>query len=524
MQQSSCSCGETECDLFYCLSCLQEGDSEKELLCPICVGGHIKKSHNVKTIKDHTPVICNTHKILKTEYCKSCDTTICCNCRKNHRNHEIGDLEVRAKELKTEVFELLSELDLKEKPLQRRKEHLNDASTTNNEKQHNLKETILREIEALKTACLEKIEENLRTLNEEKENCSKAIEEILKLQTGSRNLLSLNNAALVEQFHVTKKAYSEQKENIENQTNKGEVNVKSCEIEAVQNQIEAFKESLTSMIQNETRLEPENVENELTVSLESGKKLQPPKLEARSVVTLVYFCENFKLTVGNGELRIDKLQVEFPLVTYKQVSTHNFDCEIMRTFKLMSDVLIILTNNGKLFQLGERHSSLNSNSKLIEFELPKFENLLFPYNVGMAGSDWCYWDATKSKIKYSHDDDVEVACDVFPKLLTSSAEFAVFELGSSALLFVYPLEQLYGRRIMRFVVPRRSINHVEVIAWNANFILLLVWSIQERRAVEVILKPGQDKVGKKFTWREKDASKPFGVTLSNNSLRTLLPA
>ncbi|XP_075264822.1 uncharacterized protein LOC142356973 [Convolutriloba macropyga] len=131
-------CNNETTELFHCETCnrsREDNPSEKELLCDVCVGPHLQRGHLILDRKGYGPLVCPEHKLLQQEYCRTCDLTFCSKCTRKHSKHEFDTLEKRGSELRGQVFEMITELELGEKPLRLKKEEMSDVIESHKKEQ-----------------------------------------------------------------------------------------------------------------------------------------------------------------------------------------------------------------------------------------------------------------------------------------------------------------------------------------------------------------------------------------------------
>ena len=112
-QCESCS-EETETDnLFKCSTCISTADLSGTPLyhCDMCIVLlHVKKGHEILDYNSLKPEICSEHKMICSLFCTSCTEIHCTKCVSKHTNHNIMSLKEKASEVRSKVFEKLSEL------------------------------------------------------------------------------------------------------------------------------------------------------------------------------------------------------------------------------------------------------------------------------------------------------------------------------------------------------------------------------------------------------------------------------
>lgn len=125
MMERSCSnCNDANVDLFTCGCCVidekpEENGATPKYYCSCCIIRCTKAGHKIRNLKGQEPLVCSDHKIVKSEYCQTCDHPLCFKCLASHFTHEPGSLELKACNRKRKIFEFLSEMETAEKPLRK---------------------------------------------------------------------------------------------------------------------------------------------------------------------------------------------------------------------------------------------------------------------------------------------------------------------------------------------------------------------------------------------------------------------
>ena len=424
LQCDQCSTHSTE--LFTCETCCQvdeQVESAKEQICDVCIGSHLRRNHSIVDGKGNEPSICTEHKMLELEFCQSCDATFCWKCMSKHSNHSFNKLEKRGTELRGKVFEMLTDLELAEKPLRAEKERLTKIS-----------ENRLKELQALREqvdAKIEKLRKNLTIIDE---NCTQAKSEVVKvteniektvdLQQKLRELLSSSNAHLLKKFAETKREVMELKFEHENVTRTDNSTLKNSGDELI---AQNFVESTTGLNDNlNAIMSPEGPKTE---------KQWNPLLNVKATSDFIFSRDNevFRIFGGNGKLITELIEVsESGAVTHsiKGVIDFNeklnYDRLFCFNFRSSTAVLIITDKNSAyLLVLQEKGIQLKKT------ELPSFKNILFPYSQNYRGElEWCYWNENDKSIIFTHNSQFRIECNFLPSVRRSNAS------DSSRLVFI----------------------------------------------------------------------------------------
>ncbi|XP_063726959.1 transcription intermediary factor 1-alpha-like [Symsagittifera roscoffensis] len=210
MSNSVCvSCEDTfpNIKLNRCQSCSEKQDNAAvvEFLCEDCVIAHIRKGHTVVDSKGNEPLTCSKHSLICTEYCATCDVPFCLKCIGNHSDHKFQSVDEKASEVKAKVFEILEELEMKEKPLRLKQKANADVYSQNKQLVHDLKEMVKEECKKLEEHLLRKIDEKLELNNDLSSELKSIYEKLLDLQKMTRELLSQSNPRLLKDIVATAK-------------------------------------------------------------------------------------------------------------------------------------------------------------------------------------------------------------------------------------------------------------------------------------------------------------------------------
>jgi hypothetical protein len=102
------NCSDANVDLFTCNFCAIKqwpegnGDTPK-YYCSCCIMRCTKVGHKIRNLKGQEPLVCSEHKIVKSEYCQTCDVPVCFKCLPKHGKHEPNPLEPKASNRKRKI-------------------------------------------------------------------------------------------------------------------------------------------------------------------------------------------------------------------------------------------------------------------------------------------------------------------------------------------------------------------------------------------------------------------------------------
>ncbi|XP_075260744.1 uncharacterized protein LOC142352201 [Convolutriloba macropyga] len=486
------SCGEREIELYTCETCDQIGecsnDVTKELFCESCICPHVKKGHDVRTSKGQVPLVCVDHKKLHNQYCKTCDVSFCPKCLGNHSEHKMGSIDERAIEIKKEVFEMLTKLELDEKPLRAKKEAISEARSCHENEQMHLQDLCEKKLDELRQIWLKRIDENLRFVELEQKEITDQIEDLLKLQRRSRDSLAMTSPHLVNDFKGLSSEYKEVCEYRE-KTLAMVCQVKSCDFSDV-----------TELI--------DQIGNEVDRKLKTVvTKIDNRCLKRFPVMAVVY--SNFIFTVEDRIMKIERLKVdgssslhltdvgkiEFSqdVKTYYSIYCTNYLCSC-----------IIFTNSGTIFRADI------SNSKVClktEIEVPAFPNLVCPF--GYNGEvHWCYWLEDRKVLKFSHNLNFVIRSTSTPRMRSRGigGYRIVLTTENNEILIVDPYN-FTNELIPRTKHNAKAIDHVTFVGD-----CLFIWDV-EMKSVTFMLKRSKQ-------WSTKETQRwndPTQLILFENS-------
>ena len=452
------SCGESEIELYCCETCDQIGecsnDVTKELLRESCISSHVKKGHDVRTSKGQVPLVCGDHKKLHNLYCKSCDVSFCPKCLGNHSKHEMGSIDERAIEIKKEVFEMLTTLELDEKPLRAKKEAISEAKSCHEIEQMHLKDLFETKLEELRRIGLKRIDENLGYVEVEQKEITDQIEDLLKLQRRSRDSLAMTSPHLVNDFKGLSSEYKEVCEYRE-KTLAMVCQVKSCDFSDV-----------TELI--------DQIGNEVDRKLKTAvTKIDNRWLKRFPVIGFSW--PNFIFTVEDRIMKIERLEVDgsnsLHLTDVGEIEfSHDVKsyCSIYDGNYLCS--CIIFTSSGTVFRADISYSNVCLKTKI---EVPAFPNLVCPF--GYNGQvHWCYLLEDRKVLKFRHNSNLEIQCNSTPRM--RSRELGGYRIvlttENNEILIVDPYD-FTNELIPRTKHNAEAIDHVTIVGnW------LFIWDVE----------------------------------------------
>ena len=457
MPLSSCSSCLTELETasFYrCTSCSTEQRelSNAKLLCEDCIIPHLRKKHLTIDSKGNEPLACSVHSFIFSEFCKTCDVLFCLKCSAIHRKHDCKSIDEKASEVREKVFDLLTDLELKEKPIrlkitansaivQKNKTDAQEISLIVQNQCRNLEQTLLRDIE------------EKSKLNEVQgvffsEVCDKTIQ----FQKSVRELLSESNPNLIQKYACIFDKAEDFKIMYEKSAKMNEVTVSFCS-EEMANQCfkkfgENFRQTLSHQIGKQQFFVSGNYQGKVFRICNSyNVGIEISKLNTNMEDEKHEFTKHFQTTIG---LNITITHV-YPLFCYFQSRIKTF---------------IIL--------LSDKTALIFENASFSSIEYPESNFFLWPYK-SCSTLYWSYWDPKNASVRLTHKEDFSVKFVSCPKIKMSgplaAQLFFVDEVENKIVEF--STETGSSVQIPSQIHQVESIGCVTVISKN----LVCVWSI-----------------------------------------------
>ena len=401
--------------LYRCQTCSREQDEASgfEYFCENCLVSHIRKGHSVIDCKGNKPLVCSTHSLICLEYCKTCDVTLCYKCLGSHSKHDFQPAEVKGSELKRKVFDLLTDLEMKEKPLRLKQEKNLEIIRKNQEIAQRLEEFIKGELKKLEENVREKINQKSTTNDRLRGELTTACNDLLSLQGRTRALLSQSNANLTHNFAIVADDCS----NFESRYNdsiKKESDFFNSVTDSLNKLFDSFRIEFEELL--ETENSSHNQANQIfhVNGLNSLLIYRVQRNHHKELsVSTITFARNGGQIITETAVENMKRNVEithvFILWAFETVNTRNTESQWAEN-SISTEQIIVLLNNriAKLY---------DSSSKAFErFTYPQYNNFLWPYCASDRFVHWSYWNADEKKVRFSHSFGLSFDCDHCPKI------------------------------------------------------------------------------------------------------------
>ena len=396
--------------LFQCTTCndkLEAVDGVK-FSCEGCIIAHVRKGHDILDHKSLKPAVCTTHKNLCCVFCTNCEEILCLNCILKHSNHNIMPIEERASQVRSEVFELLSDLDSSEKTVRLTKERLNKQKETRKKGFEQLVQDVSSAMDVLKQNVLDRIKaKNEKTLNMEQES-TENYELLLHCQSGLRELLSCSEGHMVELFKEKKQQVAEVKKKAEE--------LKLCKIMGSRCSIAVDTSQLVDRLSDEL-----------------ARNIEIPSVEKRNEDCYVYSKMLGDLysvkRVGNEiivyEFKFEDHKDGVRMLKNKLAATTSDDLHsdiqafFLMEFRSSPTILIKASNFAYVFFIEEK-SFRKIKLNLESHQIPLFF-ALFRKDV----AEFVYWDKVKKTVRQTNNQSVEYKCESLPRIV-NACEYDTF--------------------------------------------------------------------------------------------------
>ena len=396
-------------ELFHCQTCDNNGDQFElgvEYLCHTCIVHHLVIHHTIVDRKGEKPLVCRGHKMLQHEYCRTCDVTFCWRCMSIHSGHTFEPLEERASELKGKVIEMLTELELDEKPLRVKKSSISNAIEKHKNEQRLIREQIDEEIDKLRTACYKAIEDNCKLMYDDLENISQFVDETVVLQKKLRHLLSSSSAHMIKNFPETDNDVILNKINGNKLINLDESTL-ICKITSLSNKFKQCVKLLT-----------DQVKSEMLKSCETEKEISEKKFVTAFCVEIGDYAFTVS-TEGNCLSSHEVMGFHWETCAYLElIDSVEFNETITQYHSLNHEYnihLLLLTGNKMVYA-----TRIDTRINLKEHPYPNFDHILLPFSFPSSCPnphiDWSYWDEESELIRFTHIDTFTIKCDTLPRV------------------------------------------------------------------------------------------------------------
>ena len=450
--------------LYRCETCssdLEKG-STPEIFCEICVFPHIRKQHSVIDSKGKEPFACPQHALPCLEYCHTCDVPLCCKCLTKHSQHTFQPMEEKAAIVKAQVFETLTSLELKEKPLRLKKEAMSNTVQQNLDEGEALSRNLEHECKNLQESLVPEIKNTSKVNYERNRKLANFCEKLNNTQQRVRDLLSQSNAELIQNYKTVL-----QEVETYDKTHEESMLIQDRNTELLSN------ESLVQMF-NRFKLD-------LISRISISQKLTYFNVAGRSRETLYRVCD-----LGLGRIKV--LYIEESECSNKSIVsaernytlsenncvTHVFPIYLVNGF----NILILFTHRiAKTWCDGKMSSSC----------YPDVDFFLWPYSLDGHTIHWSAWDPSETKIVFTSHESFHVTCSECPKISMSSScqlQLGFFEEGCQKLFLV----NLGNQVVDEIEKSQHTLNTIDCVSFLSEYRLVL-WSTEGNSVIVLNTSP-----------------------------------
>ena len=486
------SCDESELELYYCETCSESANctyqstNERKLLCEICLGTHVRKGHKVATLKGREPLICSEHRRLHSEYCRTRDVTFCPKCLGEHSEHKMGSIDERAIEIKKGVFEMLTKLELDEKPLRAKKESISDLKKIHEGELSDVRGRFEKEIEDLRRIGVKRIDENLKQLEKEEKELVDDIDQVLGLQKSSRDLLSLTSPHLINDFKQVRVGFDKTCRKLEAALST-EYHVETPEFDNLKESVVKFGKEIDEKLKSSF--------------FKTEKKPSEAKKVTKKFTVAGFSYANFLATIESGQMKLSQITARaFCTLDYKHLGEIEFTDDIVSQYSVYDGKFLcscIILSSTKLHRIDVKYSNKCQKTELV---LPTFQCLVCPYIPPYSGDDevyWCYWLQDRQVLKFTHDTSFEIQCSSKPKY--SGREIRGWGLclatENNEILIVYLIRKEHDS----IPFSKHRVTPISHVTFLAN--RLFIWSAANKSITFMIPKNNQWNVVETQNWQ-----------------------
>ncbi|XP_075257868.1 uncharacterized protein LOC142349907 [Convolutriloba macropyga] len=497
-------------ELFSCeeIKCVSDETEAKAMLCEDCIISHIKRGHKILDSKSEEPLVCCSHKLIVSIYCKNCRSCLCVKCLVDHVNHEIQTIDTKSKEVKSLVFDLLTGLEVKEKPFRLAADLIESSVARRRNDLDALKKCFEDQTEELRKDVFEQIELNSKFLDGRIEEVNTTVGNLLKQQEKARNLLSVNNARVVENFAGVDQEAKSVLQDLESAEQLTEF--RFIATREMKEKFKAFNANLVKQI-NICEVDPSQ-EKHFVASDFTGDLIE---ISAFKASLKCFYC-----------YPID--QTWF----YRCISADNAFADVIdRVFPVQpfgdNTCAMILTTDSTVYLLNKESGNIERDEKLPADFQQNSANYLWPHRTGEKGSefDWVLWNAKAKRLTFTHDMSLSIPFKSMPFIKMSCYVWCMLVfVGSDKSVICVDIAEKTIRHIPPQVHKLDKIDCVSTYGIN----LMFLWSTSTKSTVVLSLleetRPENDvewQFSGKFSW--DDQKQTTQISLKDGKRFNLLP-
>ena len=538
MDQYECSsCGENyeSHQLFRCSSCAEKQDTAdtSEKMCESCIVPHIRKHpQDVIDSIGNKPLICSEHKVLRLQYCMTCDVAFCWQCLGSHSEHKFQTLSEKDKELKKLIHETLTDLEtVKEKPLRLKKDSVSKTVEQKRLEVLKLKDFIDKELNKIKSKTDEMLDRKLDGITAEENELNTSVIDLGKMQAKCRSLLGMSTAAIIETLPKVRSELEEM-----NTTYQLSMQTEIKMNVVADHSLAPFFEDLSFKIEQAIK----NKKPDLVVAGYSGSRSSTKSenlvAEESASQRSRFFCQLNSPFKANSVYEIKKEPCGRIKVSLLDCSIHirllsllespyshrvSPELKIVEVFGVNECEFLIKYDNDSLlvFDCFE-HSFKDAEQPAIAISYPLWPYTISYFDRKTAIYHWSYWDEERKKIKFTHDDQFEIKCEKKPFIKMNSTKKGqlCFVDVHQVIITVSPWEKTF-ETIQPTLHKVESIDCISEISWLDG---LFVWSASTKSATFLLKVRNQYQLSQIISWRNQPEIFEMKIKLSNGECRLRL--
>ena len=239
---------------YKCTQCSHYADGTDEpvqFLCDLCSAVHIRKGHSVVDQSNLSPAVCAEHKQICFDFCNQCDQILCPKCLGKHRKHDIIAIDEKATEVRVNLFEKLSNMEVLQKDAIKKSQAVSaEVAVRKTDAEAALKETE-ELLDELRKALTDEIIAHTNELNDDEKQFKEHVDNIGKAESDVRNLLGQSNASMLTNYPAIDK---ECKKLIESHSLIQQFEITTSKVKLPE-KLSAIKKNKLAVVEKELRLQ-----------------------------------------------------------------------------------------------------------------------------------------------------------------------------------------------------------------------------------------------------------------------------
>ena len=320
---------------------------------------------------------------------------------RNHKQHETKSIEEKASEIKGEIHTLLTDLEMKEKPLRAQNEKIENISNGNKETLRKMRDFIENEMNRLKALFLQSIDESLEL--EGLGEFQSVISELVEMQQRCRNQLILSDDSLIAKASELIKENEHWKQSYKEQA-----------LKAIETQID--KTELLGV-------EFKRLQDTVLKMMSAKKKIN--LMQRKWHIAFLDLDYLYQVEVNTEEQHINVSKIDASTERHKIRTTktayRDFKSPVTHVFPVCRGE----PSNDHILVLFADKTSIKyciSTECVDDVEYPDMTHFLWPYAIfhEFRGPWWSFWSAEANELKFSHQAEMSVKLPSCPKVRMSS--------------------------------------------------------------------------------------------------------